>query len=268
MSNPGDSGINNTDRGALPRETVVASMYFGGLGIFLALGPLCMWNAEATIAFLCALLMLSTALEPVSLQWTHSLLLVALLCALVLASMVQLAEPHLEHGTHAFAGNPRIVAQLTQLPHWPSWPFTVMAALSPCLLYMGSGAGLHAFHSMPPSKTLETGLPICLLMACIVLSWFNPLESLVLQELFSMRAWVIMSVMAPPLLVALLALLVQMLRSKCILTGLAVLTTVFVVRQQGLRVGPVRLLDLASIMCTVIAMALAIVQLVHRARAI
>ena len=253
-------------RDALPRETIVSSMYFGGLGMFLALGPLCMWNGHATLAFLSTLLLMSVSLEPITRQTTHALLLLAVLLTLMCAFAVQFAEPHLPPGAHAFEDNARITAQLAQLPRWPEWPFAFMAAASPCLLYLGSGVGLHAFLRMPPSKTLETGLPICLLMACIVLSWFNPLEALVLQELFQMRPWLLMSLLAPVLLIALLALLMQMLRSQSILTGLAALTVIFIVRQQSLRVGPVRALDAASIVCAALAVVLAGARLVHFAK--
>ena len=265
MSNSArDVGGGTDNRSALPRETVVASMYFGGLGMFLALGPLCMWNGDASIAFMCALLLLSAALEPISHRLTHSLLMLAVVLVLMLIIGVQVSSPLRSKGVHSFADNPHVVAQLAALPRLPSWPFVLMVSTSPALLYMGSGAGLHAFHSMPPSKTLETGLPICLLMACIVLSWFNPIEMLVVQELLHMRSWVLMSLLAPPLLVIVLVLLVQMMRSRSILTGLAVLAAVFAVRQQTLRVGPVRALDAGALTCAGVAFVLAGARLIRR----
>ena len=256
-------------RDLLPRETIIATMYLGGLGMFLALAPLCMWSGDATLAFLCALLLLSATLEPVTQQLTHALLLLAVTLTLTCLIALHATGPHhLAQGAmHTFEHNAHIVAQLAvQMPpqRWPAWPFALMAATSPCLLYMGAGRGSHqGFHSMPPSKTLETGLPICLLLACVVLGWFNPIETLMLQELFRLRAWVLMSLLAPPLLVAQLALLIHMLRSQSILAAVAILAAVYGARQQTLRAGPPSALDAGALVSAGLALVLAVARLVR-----
>ena len=74
---------------------------------------------------------------------------------------------------------------------------------------------------------------------------------------------VLMSAVAPLLLMIVLVLLVQMMRSRSILTGLAILASVFAMRQQMLRVGPVRALDAGAMTCAAVALVLAGVRLMR-----
>ncbi len=48
----------------VPREVVVSSMYLGGVGSFLAIAPLCMWDTRCTAAFLVSLLLIGMCCEP------------------------------------------------------------------------------------------------------------------------------------------------------------------------------------------------------------
>lgn len=63
---------------------------------------------------------------------------------------------------------------LAQTGSPPLWPFLIFSAVSPVLLRAGGGSvyvgGL--YHSMTPVQTLETGIPITILLAGLVLSWY------------------------------------------------------------------------------------------------
>jgi hypothetical protein len=224
----------------LPREVLIASMYFGGLGAFLALGPLCMWNAGVTLAFLSALLGMAIVFETpgASLTW---LLLATLTLTIGCAAGVELTMPPLVYREAPTPNSTRLTMLLES--HWPQWPFMLLASASPLLLYVGMGAMVMPSMRAPapphlflltPSKTLETGLPVSLLLACIVLSWFNPLETAILPTLLlasHLRFHILMVATAPVLFVATLAFLLHALRSRLLSPAIAALTSVFVVRQ-------------------------------------
>ena len=249
-------------RDTLPRETVVSSMYFGGVGAFLAIAPLCMWNCAVTLAFLGSLFVVAIAIEqntrtPVAVMLTGVTALTLACSAWVEASS---APPHrIPNGSHA-----QIAVFLDQSPHWPAWPFMLLATTSPLFLFVGNGAGLQAFHSMPPSRTLETGLPVCMLLACIVLGWFNPLEALVLAEpLSNLREQILMLLLAPLLLSATLAFLLHALRSHSVLPATAILTSIMTLRQQTFRHGGAspRAIDAATLTFAVLGLVLATTRL-------
>ena len=146
-----DNNNNNKFFETVPREVVVSSMYLGGVGAFLAIGPLCMWTPVTTLAF------------------TISLFLVAICgnehppaqCVCVLATLA--ASTWIE------------VSAVNLLIHDPSvmCPHIILAAASPLLLRASSGTnkGLH-YHRLSPSQTLETSLPISVVLAILVLCWY------------------------------------------------------------------------------------------------
>ena len=59
------------------------------------------------------------------------------------------------------------------------WPLIMLSASSPILLRAGCGGVGNFFFSLPPSQTLETGLPVSTILAILVVCWHNPSESIV-----------------------------------------------------------------------------------------
>ena len=239
-SSSADDNNNNEEPARLPRDVLIASMYFGGVGAFLALGPLCMWDCRVTLAFLFALLVLTLVTPPpaVATRWPlPACLAVCVACALVGASVLE----HLRGADDADDGSnnnssrvdPRLAALLAQFPRAPVWPFMLLGATSPFLLYLGGGSSDPTYHAMTTARTLETGLPVAVLLACVVLGWFSPIESALLMDIGAVPpSLIVLVAVAPPLLVAALALLLQALRTRSTLIALAFLTPVLVARQQ------------------------------------
>jgi hypothetical protein len=127
---------------------------------------------------------------------------------------------------------------LAQAGHPSLWPFLILAAVSPILLRAGGG-GVYVgglYHSMSPSQTLETGLPVNSLLAGLVLSWFSPLESVLVhtQNLVRHGYFLTMLLLAPAALAATLALLLHALRRRASLISVTVLLFALMVRQQTL----------------------------------
>jgi hypothetical protein len=276
---------NQTASGIMTREQVVASMYLGGVGAFLALGPLCMWNCALTLAFLVSLLGVALTIESAVMSHTAWILMgasaltlgcsIGIECSLPMTLRQSRAEDLFFSSEGAAAAvdnthssgssNNNITAHFallmlqmdapTQTRAWPAW--LVLSAASPPLLYAGLGGGGRGSPSMmmAPSKTLETGLPVSLLLACILLGWFNPIESaLWAHHPHVQPRLLILLLVAPLLLVSVLAFLMHALRSRSVLPALAVLIAVMVARQQSTRASPPRVLDAAAITFATVAL--------------
>ena len=116
------------------------------------------------------------------------------------------------------------------------WPFMLLAAVSPLLLRAGGGGVLSGglYHTMSPSQTLETGIPVNGLLAGLVLSWFSPLENALVHThaLVNRGNCLAMVLVVPPALAATLALLLHSLRCRTSLVSVTVLTFAVMVRQQ------------------------------------
>jgi hypothetical protein len=152
---------------------------------------------------------------------------------------------------------------LAQAGHTSLWPFLILAACSPILLRAGGG-GVYVgglYHSMTPSQTLETGLPVNGLLAGLVLAWFSPLESALVhtQNLVRHGYFVAMLVLAPAALAATLALLLHALRRRTALISVAVLLFALMIRQQTLHraLGQHNALDVWGLCCAALSLLLA-----------
>jgi hypothetical protein len=108
--------------------------------------------------------------------------------------------------------------------HWGSeigvglflrWPLVLLAASSPVLLRAGGGGVGPFMHSLPPSQTLETGLPVSILLAILVICWYSPLESTLLLPSFEqfkyvhLATFIPMMVLGPSLISATLAFILR-----------------------------------------------------------
>ena len=267
-------------RRMLPREVVVSSMYLGGLGCFLAIAPLCMWDEALTLIFLVSLLAVSlwdAPLEPLlphstkeasdeddeeeavdprrrkkdnstldrtgMLRWA---LAATLIGALLSAWAVEEQRRRLllltssEGNRTAWKGDDAAIAELLGGGEAaivrPRWPFLILSGISPILLRAGSGAvylgRLH--HTMTPTQTLETSLPVILVLSGLILSRFSPFEEILMTRTALWRAstfWPMLCIV-PMALAAELALLLFTLRRRTSLVAVAALTMLLVVRQQ------------------------------------
>lgn len=165
-------------RAGVPREVVISSMYMGGSGAFLAIQPLCMWEIDCSCAFIFALLCISAFTE-----YTRSRRL--LLCSISLTLILALVLIFLSSSTtanttfnlntnnitshHGYNNN---INSNIYAAAW-MWPRLLLAVASPLLLRAGGGgAGSAFYHSMTSSETLETGLPVSVLLAILVLCWY------------------------------------------------------------------------------------------------
>jgi hypothetical protein len=253
----------------MTREQVVASMYLGGVGAFLALGPLCMWNCALTLAFLVSLLGVALAVESsVHMGTTAWILMGASALTLGCAIGIECTRPvaafhHFNHNTNLTTRLALLLAPTTTHA-WPAW--LILSAASPPLLYAGlGGASSSAALMMTPSKTLETGLPMSLLLACVLLGWFNPIEAALWADhgaqALQQPRMLLLLIAAPLLLVSVLAFLMHALRSRSVLPALALLTAVMAVRQQATRASSPRAIDAAALTFAVVAVIAAIGRL-------
>jgi hypothetical protein len=110
------------------------------------------------------------------------------------------------------------------------WPLVLLAASSPFLLRGGPSR-----RNMTPSQTLETGLPICTLLAILVLCWYGPLENSLLMHFNSpLRTVIPMLVLCPPCIAAALAFVVHGLKTRSAGTAATLLSIALFIRQQTL----------------------------------
>jgi hypothetical protein len=257
-------------RNTMTRGQVVASMYLGGVGAFLALGPLCMWNCALTLAFLVSLLGVALTIESAVMSHTAWILMGAsaltLGCAIGIEATLPMRTVALPESNRTATTLLLLLSAPTTTRAWPAW--LILSAASPPLLYTGLGGGGSATTTltpmMAPSKTLETGLPVSLLLACILLGWFNPIETALWAELSGgglPPRLLLLLLTAPPLLVSVLAFLMHALRSRSVLPALAVLIAVMVARQQTVRASPPRALDAAALTFASVAFIAAIGRL-------
>jgi hypothetical protein len=206
----------------VPREVVVSNMYLGGVGAFLSIAPLCMWDPPCTLAFCIALLCIATCSERT--HWLSGSVASTLLCAAWVESTKKQTNPD-----------------------GPApWPHIIVAAASPFLIRSSAGTLLH--HRLSPSQTLEMSLPVAVVLAILVLCWYvslyfysccvssnlnhrySPLEETLLAPTLSSTATRAM-ILVPPYIAATLALMINAFRTRNIATVAAVLSAILVVRQ-------------------------------------
>ena len=108
------------------------------------------------------------------------------------------------------------------------WPLVLLAASSPFLLRGGPSR-----RNMAPSQTLETGLPVCALLAILVLCWYGPVENILLSHCNSpLRTVLPMLILCPPCLAAALAFILHTLKCRCAAVSAILLVVALFIRQQ------------------------------------
>jgi hypothetical protein len=218
----------------LPREAVIASMYLGGSGTFLAIPALCMWDISVSSAFALALLVVAfldagkvatefrTNVDTVfaitnlrRLRFLHQ-------CA-VLGMLLYIVWLDSQDRAHLLV-SPLFGAQ---------WPLVLLSASSPFLL---RGGGSRALRGMSPAQTLETALPVCTLLAFLVLCWYGPLEKILLAHFTSpLQTLLPMLILCPPCLAATLAFVLYSLKRRQTLVTVTLFTCGLFIRQQVLQ---------------------------------
>jgi hypothetical protein len=224
---------------ALSREAIIASMYLGGSGAFLAIPPLCMWDISISTSFALSLLVIAfldasrapkefrsnvdtvKAIKNIRrLRFLHqTAILGLLLCVLWIDSQ-----------DRAFYFNFWAQHDNATMVDGQQWPLVLLAASSPFLLRGGPSR-----RHMTPSQTLETGLPICTLLAILVLCWYGPIETSLLTHFNSpLRTVIPMLVLCPPCIAAALAFVVHGLKTRSAGTAATLLSIALFIRQQTL----------------------------------
>jgi hypothetical protein len=192
----------------VPREVIVASMYMGGMGSFLAVAPLCMWYPPSTMAFCVSLMLIAIHEEKNIIS-----IVICIGFTIGLASWLEIA-------TQQVAMGPEL------------WTQIVVGAASPFFIWASTGAvGASTFyHRLSASQTLETSLPFSLVVAILVLCWYSPVEEMISMSMFRTGRLVAMMVLVPPYLSATLALLLHAFRMRKIAVAALVLTLILSIR--------------------------------------
>ncbi len=259
----------------LPRNVVISSMYLGGSGAFLAIPALCMWDFTISAFFIGSMTILSvidfgkivSEFQPNVDTGSAVTNLKAIRYALHVAVMATISSVIFldsimseQQSTIVFTNNNNNnnnnnhyyhtgnnSENNNNLHYWGGeigvglflrWPLVLLAASSPVLLRAGGGGVGPFMHSLPPSQTLETGLPVSTLLAILVICWYSPLESTLLLpsvEQFKnihLATFIPMMVLGPSLISASLAFVLRGFRNRSACTTAIILTCALVVKQQ------------------------------------
>jgi hypothetical protein len=192
----------------VPREAIVASMYMGGMGSFLAVAPLCMWYPPSTMAFCAALTLIAIHEERKIIC-----IIVCVGVTIGLGSWLEFAKQHVDVGPEM-------------------WTQIVVGAASPFFIWASTGAvGASTFyHKLSASQTLETALPVSLVLSILVLCWYSPVEEMISMSRFRTWRLVTMMVLVPPYLSATLAMLLHAFRHRKVAVAALVLTFILSIR--------------------------------------
>jgi hypothetical protein len=192
----------------VPREVVVSSMYMGGVGSFLAVAPLCMWYPPSTMAFCVALTLIAMHEEKKII-----FIVVCIGLTIGLGAWIEAAKMQVEVGPEL-------------------WTQIVVGAASPFFIWASTGAaGASMFyHRLSASQTLETSLPVSLVLSILVICWYSPVEEMISMSAFRTGRLVTMLVLVPPYLSATLALLLHAFRTRKIAVAALVFTFILSIR--------------------------------------
>jgi hypothetical protein len=145
------------------------------------------------------------------------------------------------------------------------WPIALLAAPSPFLLRAGGGGpGLH-LQAISPSQTLETGLPVCTLLAILILCWYSPLETILWSHMHRLSTVLPMLLLCPPCVAAALAFVLHSLKHRNALASAALMVVALVIRQQILATHHMRgKLDWAALSSVLNVLGLGISYFLYR----
>jgi hypothetical protein len=109
-----------------------------------------------------------------------------------------------------------------------------LSASSPIFLRAGGGGIGRFFYSLPPSQTLETGLPVSTILAILIICWHSPTEHILreFQHLINPKTAIPMFVLCPLFIAASLAFLLHCFKRRSAGIISVILLTVLCVRQQ------------------------------------
>jgi len=260
--------------GRIPRSVIISSMYLGGTGAFLAILPLCMWDYTMSASFVCSLIFIScmdaypipkdfkadvdVATATRALRWMrngyHALAFVSVILILwidaseeIMYYMVPLItsppfpkymmdKPYSNDTFQLFHVDvsPEQVQVQGRTGLAMKWPLIFLSASSPVFLRAGGGGVGNFFFSLPPSQTLETGLPVSTVLAILVLCYHNPSLSLV-QDFAAMtevRLIVPLFVLCPLCLAAALAFILYGFKKRSAGVIASILLLILCIRQQ------------------------------------
>ena len=247
----------------LSRSVVISSMYLGGSGAYLAIPPLCMWDPTVSASFIFCIVILSivdggkiisefksnidtgqtiTNLRILRLI-IHAVIMVTICFVILLDSnneeitryysTVESTATHHHNNNNHSSGGAHGENHDGGIGIFIRWPLIILAASSPLLLRAGGGGVGPFTHSLPPSQTMETGLPVSILLSILVICWYSPLESpLLLNQLTNVGTSVPMFILCPLLISGALVFVLRGFKNRsCSYTSI-ILTCILVVRQQ------------------------------------
>lgn len=248
--------VHRTQR--LPRSVVISSMYLGGSGAFLAIPALCMWDFTVSSFFIGSMTVLSiidfdkivsdfrpnidTGQAVTNLKiiryCLHLAILATISSVVFLDSLVgddSIVFGHLP--VHGSNGSGETFISSDGIGLFLRWPLILLAASSPVLLRAGGGGVGPFMHSLPPSQTLETGLPVSILLAILVICWYSPLENTLLPSIkqfngIHLATFIPMMVLGPSFISAALAFVLRGFKNRSSCTTAIILSCILVVRQQ------------------------------------
>ena len=249
----------------LSRSVVISSMYLGGSGAYLAIPPLCMWDPTVSASFIFCIVILSmvdggkiisefksnidTGQTITNLRITRLMIHVAIMvtiCLVILLDsneeitryysiIVSTTTTTTHHGNHSGGSSSEIIHSENHdggIGIFIRWPLIILAASSPILLRAGGGGVGPFTHSLPPSQTMETGLPVSILLSILVICWYSPLESPLLKQLTDVGTLAPMFILCPLLISGALVFVLRGFKNRsCSYTSI-ILTCILVVRQQ------------------------------------
>jgi hypothetical protein len=114
------------------------------------------------------------------------------------------------------------------------WPFILLAMTSPIMLRAGGGGGGQFRHYMPPSQTLETGLPVSALLSILVLCWYSPssIELIGHIQFGNISTIIPMLILCPPCISSTLIFLLRGFKTRMSYVPSVIITCILVIRQQ------------------------------------
>ena len=236
------------------REEMIASMYMGGAGAFLAIPALCMWDMTITVAFILSLQVCAvtervkvleykpnvdrvTAINGLrALHWVQHVVSLCVLAQVMWLDTVSRNEPVMWQSCALATCSPPLLMLGCQ--HWPS----------------NKAVGLS------PTRTLESGLPVSTLLAILVLCWYSPVEAMLEREVVLSKALCFL-IMAPPALGVIIAFILRGFRRSQTIGVIVVLTTLTVVRRMVFYNGETNIGLIILIAALIIA---AVMRAIHR----
>jgi len=147
------------------------------------------------------------------------------------------------------------------------WPLIILSASSPIFLRAGGGGVSTFYYSLPPSQTLETGLPVSTILAILVLCWHNPNEQIVrdVESMIDIKTALPMFLICPLCVAAALAFVLYGFKRRSSGIISVVLLLIMCVRQQISNKHKLQSkLDWASLLNTIHALFLVCVYLWYK----